>query len=221
MKPGWRRGWRRRSGRGSRLTWAGKSDLTRLERFVVRAREGHGSVVTVVGDAGAGKSRLLYELREGLRATSGVRLLQARCRAYGDVEPFFPFVEILREVVGGGAATAGQPAAIVARTRALDPSLEPFIPLYLHLLSAPSESHPLPRHLQGEHLQAALLDALSAIVTAVARRATMVVLLEDWHWADAASSAALRRMAEVVNTHCLLFVVSTRPERGILDAGLR
>ena len=194
-----------------------EADLTRLEACAARARESHGSVVTVIADAGAGKSRLLYELFERLRATTGVQLLQARCRAYGDVEPFFPFVEILRAVVGTRAATAGDSKAIVARIRAMDASLEPFIPLYLHLLSAPTESHPLPRHLQGEHLQAALLDALSAIVTAMARRSTVVVLLEDWHWADAASSSALRRMAEIVCTHRLLFVVSARPERSILD----
>jgi predicted ATPase len=108
----------------------------------------------------------------------------------------------------------------VARLRAIDRSLEPFLPLYLHLLSVPSESHPLPRHLQGEHLQAALLDALSAVVTQLARRAPLVVLLVDWHWADAASSAALRRMAEVVAAHGLLFVVTTRPERGTLDEWL-
>ena len=106
---------------------------------------------------------------------------------------------------------------IVARIRAIDDSLEPFVPLYLHLLSVPSESHPLPRHLQGEHLQAALLDALSAVVASLASHDTLVVLLEDWHWADSASSAALHRIAEVVAARGLLFVVTTRPERAALD----
>jgi predicted ATPase/class 3 adenylate cyclase len=192
-----------------------QSELARLEAHVETARGGHGRVLFVVGDAGAGKSRLLYELREGLRSTADVRLLHARCRAYGDVEPFFPFVEMLRETLGVRAA--GDSDTIVARIRAIDASLESFLPLYLHLLSVPSESHPLPRHLQGEHLQAALLDALSTLVGGLARRSTLVVLLEDWHWADAASSAALARMRDVVAAHGLLFIVTTRPERGVLD----
>ena len=62
----------------------------------------------------------------------------------------------------------------------------------------PSESHALPRHLQGEHLQAALLDALAALFIVLAQQATLVVLLEDWHWADGASRAALGRMGEIV-----------------------
>jgi tetratricopeptide (TPR) repeat protein/class 3 adenylate cyclase len=194
-----------------------ESELARLTTHVGRARDGHGGVIAVVGDAGAGKSRLLYELRERVTSNTGVRLLQARCRAYGDVEPFFPFVEILREALGVRALAVGDSETIIARIRAIDMSLEPFVPLYLHLLAVPSESRPLPRHLQGEHLQAALLDALSAVVTSVARRAPLVVLLEDWHWADAASSATLRRMSEVVAAHGLLFIVTTRPERGGLD----
>jgi predicted ATPase/class 3 adenylate cyclase/tRNA A-37 threonylcarbamoyl transferase component Bud32 len=194
-----------------------ESELALLTAHVGRARGGHGRVVAVVGDVGAGKSRLLYELRERLTSTTGVRLLQGRCRAYGDVEPFFPFVEILREALGVRTLAVDDSATIVARIRMIDESLEPFVPLYLHLLAVPSVSHPLPRHLQGEHLQSALLDALSAVITGLARRAPLVVLLEDWHWADAASSAALRRMSEVVAANGLLVIVTTRPERGVLD----
>ena len=148
------------------------------------------------------------------------RLLQARCRAYGDVEPFFPFVEMCvarsavrawflflsslvdapawwgRRAERGAKADVADSAEIVARIRALDASLEPFIPLYLHLLSVPSESHALPRHLQGEHLQAALLDALSAIFTAwpathPGRAARRLAL------GGRRIAAALRRMREI------------------------
>ena len=63
-------------------------------------------------------------------------------------------------------------ADVVAKFRAIDASLEPFVPLYLHLLSVPAESHPLPRHLQGEHLQAALVDALAALFNCSSKQAT-------------------------------------------------
>ena len=43
------------------------------------------------------------------------------------------------------------------------------------------------------------------------------MLLEDWHWADSASRAALGRMMEIVAAHPLLLVVTTRPERGGRD----
>jgi tetratricopeptide (TPR) repeat protein/class 3 adenylate cyclase len=194
-----------------------QSELALLDSQVERARAGDGRVIAVVGDAGAGKSRLLHELRERVAASAGVRLLQGRCRAYGDVAPYGPFIEILRDALDLRTAAIRDWRDVVAPIRAIDASLERFLPLYLHLLSAPSDSHPFPRHLQGEHLQAALLDAVAAMIAGLAGRATLVVLLEDWHWADAASRAALDRVTEIVAAHPLLCVVTSRPERGAVD----
>jgi serine/threonine protein kinase/predicted ATPase len=197
-------------GRESALAW--------LEGHVGAALAGHGRVVAVAGEAGAGKSRLVYELRERLAHNQEVRVLQGRCRAYGDVTPYFPFVEVLRHALGAGVSwTEDEAHALVERLRAIDPSLEPFIPLYLHLLAVPTESHQLPRHLQGEHLQATLLGAMARLLTVVARPRTLIVLLEDWHWADDASRTALERLREIVSDEALLFVVTMRPEGGILD----
>jgi tetratricopeptide (TPR) repeat protein/class 3 adenylate cyclase/tRNA A-37 threonylcarbamoyl transferase component Bud32 len=197
-----------------------QSELGLLETYVEHARAGEGRVITVVGDAGAGKSRLLHELRERIAVAGDIRVLQGRCRAYGDVTPYFPFIEILHDVLTMPAQAIGDSRDIVARLRAIDTSLEPFIPLYLHLLSVPGESHQLPRHLQGEHLQAALIDALASLVVALAGRTPLLVMLEDWHWADAASRAALGRIVEIVTAHSLVVVVTTRPEHGSLDEWL-
>ena len=103
-------------------------------------------------------------------------------------------------------------AGVVAKVCAIDASLESFVPLYLHLLALPAERYPLPRHLQGEHLQAALVDALAAFFTALSQRTTVVVLFEDWHWADSASRAALARIREIVPIARLLFIVTMRPD---------
>ncbi len=193
------------------------SELALLETHVERARAGEGRVISVVGEAGAGKSRLLHELRERVAAVGDVRLLHGRCRADGSTSPYAPFIEIMRDALDVRTLAVNDSHDIVARIRAIDASLEPFLPLYLHLLSVHSESHPLPRHLQGEHLQAALLDALAALIAVLAGRATAVVLLEDWHWADAASRTALGQLTEIVAAQPLLFVVTTRPERSVVD----
>ena len=191
-----------------------------LERHVERARSGEGRVVEIVGEAGLGKSRLIFELRRRLQDAADVTLLQGRCRAFGDVAPYGPFIEIVRTSLRIDAHGPGDPAAVVANVCALDASLESFVPLYLHLLSLRGERYPLPRHLQGEHLQAALVDALAAFFTAVSQRTTVVVLFEDWHWADSASRAALARIREIVPIERLLFIVTTRPDTALLDGSL-
>jgi len=193
-----------------------QSELSTLHSNVVRAASGLGAVVAVVGEAGAGKSRLLYELQERLRMAAGVRVLRACCRAYGDSVPYGVFVQILCAALDLRSPLAGTDA-VAARIRGLDASLEPFLPLYLHLLSVSSEGYALPRHLHGEHLQAALLEALATIVGVLARRAPVVVLVEDWHWADTGSRAAFLRIAELVGSLPLALIVTSRADAAARD----
>ena len=215
------------SGLQTRLEAAERADLTpytgrdaelaTLQGQVLQASGGQGRITTVVGEAGAGKSRLLYELREQVGQT-GAKILQGRCRPPGRMAPYVPFVEILNDALSlrGRAPQECSADDVVARARAIDAALEPFVPLYVHLLSMQSDAFPLPKHLQGEHLRVALPEALTAIVAALARRTTTLVLLEDWHWADEGSRDALRRLLEIVDAHALMIVVTSRPEPGAL-----
>ena len=192
-------------------------ELSLLEARVSAARNGVGSVIAIVGEAGAGKSRLLYELEERMRSSDAdVRVLQARCRAYGDGIPYGVFVQILCAALELRAPLATADI-VAARIRGVDPTLEPFVPLFLHLLSVRGEGYGLPRHLEGEHLQSALLDALTALVGALSRRGPLVVLIEDWHWADTGSRAALSRIAELAVSTGLVLIVTSRLEPGVQD----
>src|SRR5690606_15159516 len=119
--------------------------------------------------------------------------------------------DVLRAAVGAEGGEPGERALVVAdAVRAIDPVLERFIPLYLHLLSLPHASHPLPPHLHGEALRHAMQEALAALVTLLARSHPVVLLLEDWHWADDASGAVLTQILEVGAGHSLLTVVTGR-----------
>ncbi|MDQ3345599.1 MAG: tetratricopeptide repeat protein [Chloroflexota bacterium] len=188
-------------------------ELSRLQAIVTESSLGTGRIALVVGDAGMGKSRMIHELRERVRALD-FRVALGRCRSYGGVSPYLPVVEFLRDILDSG--TKDEAAPIVDAVRSIDASLEPFVPLYLHLLSIPSDEFTVPRHLQGEHLHAALLEAIVALVMASAQQSPLLLLLEDWHWADDASREVLLRIAEVVDSLRLSIVVATRPEPGIL-----
>ncbi|HEY2189278.1 MAG TPA: adenylate/guanylate cyclase domain-containing protein, partial [Caldimonas sp.] len=72
------------------------TELAALERAFGEAVERRSArLVTVIGDAGAGKSRLLVELIE--RVGSGVTIVRGRCLPYGDGITFWPLVTMLRE----------------------------------------------------------------------------------------------------------------------------
>lgn len=189
------------------------AELSSLETAVREAATGAGRMVLVVGEAGMGKSRIIHELRERVRHTDA-RVLLGRCRSYGGVSPYLPIVEFLRDIIGAAPDEDGNQLA--AKIRRIDSSLEPFLPLYLHLLSARSEAYPVPRHLQGEDLHAAMVDAVIAMVMTAARQSPLLLLLEDWHWADNASREVLQRLAEIVDSLPIAIIVATRPEPAVL-----
>jgi predicted ATPase len=79
-------------------------------------------------------------------------------------------------------------------------------------LSIPSEDYPLPKHLQGQELTNALHEAIAAINILNSKTRPMVAILEDWHWADPASDAALKHMISVMASHPFMLLVIYRPE---------
>jgi class 3 adenylate cyclase len=93
----------------ARLRMIARRNLTRftgrdieLERLLTawrRAESGEGQVVSVVGEAGLGKSRLLYEFRKQLEHRE-VRCVEGTCFTYGDTISYLPFLDIVRSLCG-------------------------------------------------------------------------------------------------------------------------
>jgi class 3 adenylate cyclase/tetratricopeptide (TPR) repeat protein len=190
-----------------------KQELAALHSCLEKAVAGNGQFVTVVGEAGAGKSRMVYEFRHSLDRNK-ITVLQGRCQSYGSGTPYFPLLNALRR--GLRLREEDKPAELlekaVANILAIDQTLEQYLPFYLYLLSISSEDYILPSHLQGQELKNAFQDALAAINTLNSKRQPMVMILEDWHWVDEASDSALKHIVSVIAPFSLMVVVIYRPE---------
>ncbi|MCH8845032.1 MAG: AAA family ATPase, partial [SAR324 cluster bacterium] len=194
--------------------YAGRqSELAALHACLEQAVAGQGQFVTVSGEAGLGKSRLLYEFRHAVDRER-VTVLQGRCQSYGSKAPYLPLLDALRR--GLNFQDDDGPQALhkkaVANILAIDPALQRYLPQYLHLLSIPSDEYALPEGLQGEALRRSFEEALTAIIIQNTQRRPMVYILEDWHWADEASDAVLKQLVPLVSNHPLMCVVIYRPE---------
>lgn len=76
-----------------------EAEMARLSDALAEAIEAHGArLITVVGDAGVGKSRLIREFATSARAQA--RLVRGRCLPYGDGITFWPLAEVVREAAG-------------------------------------------------------------------------------------------------------------------------
>ena len=198
--------------RGFRRYIGRSREVDTLRACLARALEGEGQLVTVEGEPGIGKSRLLYEFLGGLDREQ-VTVPQGRCQPYAGDIPYFPFLDSLRRSLhlSEHDSQAESLQKAVSTIRWIDPSLEKFLPLLLHVLSIPSE-YSLPADLKGEALRRAMEEALVAIITLTAKIQPMVLVIEDWHWSDPASQSALIRLLRLVPSHRLLVIVSYRSE---------
>ena len=185
--------------------------LERLHRTVVE--EGRPRLVVVVGDAGAGKSRLVEELlRRIATAVPDAGIHAGRCLAYGDGLTYWPLRELLWSIAGialddSAATAAGKLCTLVDETAA-----EPERTAHALAVSAgiAMPDNPLER-LEPESVADEVGLAWPRFASGLAAHAPAVMLIEDLHWAE---PALLDMVEQLVarSTGPLLIVATARPE---------
>jgi adenylate cyclase len=191
--------------------FVGRDDeVATLHAALERVREGHGQVVGVVAEAGAGKSRLCFEFLEHCR-TQGVPIFEARGVAHGAALPFHPIRELFRSYYG----ITEQDAPALARQKIagqlllIDDAFREILPVIFEFLGVPDPDH------RGPTLEPdARNRELRRLMQGVTRedRGGQVTLLEDLHWFDEASLDYLAQLVELSAASGSLILVNFRPE---------
>src|SRR5207247_10387395 len=70
-------------------------EIEALQQSLAQAETGHGHIVAIVGEAGVGKSRLVYEFVHSHHLT-GWRVLESASVSYGKATPYFPVLDLLK-----------------------------------------------------------------------------------------------------------------------------
>ena len=187
------------------------TELTTLETIFNHVRGGSGQVVFVVGEAGIGKSRLLYELHRRL-GSEAVTWLQGRCISFGRTIPFLPLIDVLKG--GFGIDESDDDAAIIDKVREgaarLGPEMEPGVP-YLRALLAVAPGDPEVERLDARARHFATFDALKRFLLASAAKQPLIILVEDLHWIDPASQECLTYLVDAAARARVLLLCTYRP----------
>src|SRR5438132_6061260 len=118
-------------------------ELTALQQALEQAGAGHGQVVALVGEAGVGKSRLVYEFVHA-HHTSGWLMLESASVSYGKATPYFPVIDLLKRYshVEEHDDTRTIRAKVTGQVLTLDAALQDTVPALLSLLDALPEDSP-------------------------------------------------------------------------------
>ena len=173
-----------------------EAELAELEAALADAAGERPSFAIVAGESGVGKSRLLAELEDRARE-SGALVLAGDCVDLGESElPYVPLVAALRPLARSGDAALTEPVrAAVA-------------PLMPGLGAAPEPGE------SGDEggAQARLFEGLLSLLDALGGQRPVLLLIEDLHWADRSTRAALAFLARSLISERVLVVGSYRPD---------
>ncbi|MGB8646965.1 MAG: adenylate/guanylate cyclase domain-containing protein [Anaerolineae bacterium] len=223
VKPG---GVKRRGLPGVSSPMVGRQrELATLVQFAENLRRGQGGIVAVIGEAGLGKSRLIAEWEQWVRASAdeGVSPLswaEGRARSYGVTMGYHLIIDLARSLLGVPSVLDRQDlqAALQSRLHALfaeDSALYaegyPYMAHLLGLLLEPPWAERL-QYVDPQTLQTQYALAIHRAFRTLTAIAPTVIVLDDVHWADAQSVDLIRRLLPLVADRPLLLCLAMRPE---------
>ena len=203
------------TGTGSRLI--GRTAEWELMRAAIaRLNDGIGGVVTIAGEAGVGKSRLIEEARR-LGEGRAQRWVQGACIAYGASLSYWPFREVMRACLDI-TESDGEAFALRKIDRALENmfgaegrEFAQFIAVLLGMHPAGADEERV-RALEGTATGHQIFRVVLRIVERLASTAGLTVVLDDWHWADGSSKALLDHLLPLAERVPVLFIIALRPQ---------
>jgi predicted ATPase len=184
---------------GLRRVFVGRESELDLLRAAYRrtAAQSEPHLVTIVGEPGVGKSRLVRELWAALRDEEPAPVARTgRCLAYGSGITYWPLGEVVREHYGLREGDSHDAVSERLGSREI-------LGLALGLDVAP-DLHPLDAR---ERLHAAAVE----LVEELGAECPSVLLVEDIHWAEADMLDLLERLAADVRGPVML-LATARPE---------
>ena len=184
------------------------AELDQLQACYARLSSGLPQVVSILGDDGSGKSRLVYEFKRKLAETDAI-VIEGRCSSLSQSVPFAPFTGMLKDFFGivPGEAPKCACEKIEERLREFGSDLEPLYPPLCKLLMVPESDG---KGGATEQSRQQIFQAVLELMVGISARAPVVMLIEDLHWIDEASREIVEIATARMGRAPVMLVVSHR-----------
>jgi tetratricopeptide (TPR) repeat protein len=184
-------------------------ELAKLEAALHDALSGRAGLILLEGEVGIGKTCVAEELTRAAE-NADASVLWGRCWEGDGAPAFWPWVQILRalgeqfeiprDLLAGPAGAAAQ-----------------LVPELIPKGEAPSE----PLALEPEHARFRLFDGVALLLTKLARRRPLLLVVDDLHWADRSSLLLLHFLARELREARILMVATYRRDHAAHAAALQ
>jgi class 3 adenylate cyclase len=177
-----------------------QQELAALQQELEQAGASHGQIVAVVGEAGVGKSRLVYEFVHA-HYTQGWSVLESASVSYGKATLYFPVIDLLKRYchIDDYDDTRTVRAKLTGQVLTLDTALQDVIPALLALLDALPDDSSFHQFDPAQRCQRTL-TALKRVLLRESQVRPLLLVFEDLHWIDTETQALLESLVESLPT---------------------
>jgi ABC-type oligopeptide transport system substrate-binding subunit/class 3 adenylate cyclase len=197
-----------------------EAEFTALQMAVQRLQSGVGGIVTLVGEAGIGKSRLVAEARKGVAVGAPrvvpLQWVEGRCLSYGTSMAYLLWLDVLRALLDVTVDDAPEVVRVRLheRVQALCADRHQDVYPYLaRLMSLPLEDDLASRldDMAARDLKSRTFQAVQTLIECAANQQPLVLVCEDLHWADPTSMELLEQVLALIERTYLLLLCVFRP----------
>ena len=201
------------------------AEMAAIKGCVNRLLEGQGGILSVIGEAGLGKSRLMAEIHRHF-AHENLLWLEGRTLSYGHKISYWPFREILWQCASITEDDSDTRAWEKFEAKIIDlfPSESGEILPYLASLIGLEVKGPIGENLQrmdGESMRSQIYVSSRRFFERLAQNRPLVLIFEDLHWADESTVALIAHLFPLITRVPLLVCGVSRPEGNIPAIRLR
>ena len=177
-----------------------------------RVKEGRGQAFSIMGEAGVGKSRLLYEFRKAI-TNEDVTFLEGKCLSYGRGMAYHPITDILKSNfdIQEGEGDIEVREKVKRGLGLLRVDETSTLPYFLELLSV-KDSGIDSIFMSPEGKKDRIIEALKQIALKGSEIRPLVMATEDLHWIDKSSEDVLKYFLESIPGARVLLIFTYRPE---------
>jgi class 3 adenylate cyclase/tetratricopeptide (TPR) repeat protein len=177
-----------------------------------RARGGRGQAFSIVGEAGVGKSRLLYEFRTAI-AGENITFLEGRCLAYSRGEAYHPVIDMLKSNFNilEGEKDQNIRDKVKAGLKALAVDETHTLPYLLELLSV-RDSGIDAISMSPEARKDRIKESVKRIILKGSEIRPLVMAVEDLQWIDKGTEELAKYMLDSIPAARVLLIFTYRPD---------
>ena len=190
-----------------------EAQLGLLDQQLHQLQIGTGSVVTVMGEAGLGKSTLVAELKKSKEAADLV-WLRGEALSYTRSVSYFPWRQIIRQSIEAHEDDSPDEVrhklGYVCDCCTLPNGDLPFLEAMLAVET--EESSKVVMGYQGDALNQRMIDATRGFLCGLAAEKSLLIVFDDLHWSDEASLNLLLNVVDLSTSQPILFICMSRPD---------